>query len=510
MLEQFFGKYFWISFIGIIIAMILGFVALGNILAVLLTIASAIIAFMLTIKRIEYGLLFAFAELFSTSHGHLVSMEINGFSFGMRMAIFVGIMSAWGLQWLRGPARFELDLLRRQWDLRPWILFSIAIVLGFVVGFAQHPALDVFKDGNGYGYLLYILPIFSVKWDMQKRQQLLQILAGSATAVATITISLLYIYTHLQEPVLRAIYTFVRDARLAELTRIAGDIFRIFIQAQFSVLVLLFLFSGALIAFWKIPRERPMIFYVLTISLSVMIISLSRSFWIGIIVGVLLFAFLIFWRRLWNFREAVCFGPTKILIFFSSLAVLWVVIAFPFPTPTNISVFGDIMKNRTTDIDDSAISSRWNLLPEMMNVIVDQPVLGSGFGKKVAFESDDPRVRAIYPDGKWRTYSFEWGWLDAWLKMGLLGPIALLWIGWSLTLGLMRGLKTELAWLSVGLMCSLVALYTIHIFSPYLNHPIGIGFLLFLLPFVHRPERTQTTQKIFLPQLDPYPRLNSS
>jgi hypothetical protein len=40
------------------------------------------------------------------------------------------------------------------------------------------------------------------------------------------------------------------------------------------------------------------------------------------------------------------------------------------------------------------------------------------------------------------------------------------------------------AWLGVGLIASLVMLYVTHIFSPYLNHPLGIGFLLFLVPFM--------------------------
>lgn len=497
MQEQFFGKFFWVSLIGILVTMILGFLAFGNILAVILTISSAIVAFVLTWKNVEHGLLFAFAELFSTSHGHLVSMQIGGFSFSMRMAIFAGVMVAWTIQWLTGRTRLELSLGRKQWDLWPWALLGVAILLGFIIGFLNNPALDVFKDGNAYGYLAYLLPIISVPWDALKRQHLLQIFAGSAAAVSVVTFSLLYTYTHMPEPILRAIYTFVRDTRIAELTRIAGDIFRIFLQAQFSILVMLFLFSSSLIVFWKRPRERAIIFYGLTLCLSILIISLSRSFWIGILAGGLVFTILVLKRRLWSFHEAIYFMPTKILIFLSSLAVLWIVIAFPVPPPADISVFGDILKERTTEIDDSAISSRWNLLPEMMAVIGKDPIIGNGFGTKVAFKSDDPRVRAIYPDGKWRTYSFEWGWFDAWLKMGFLGPIALLWIGYTLIRGLRANLKEENGWISLGLLCSLIALYVIHIFSPYLNHPIGIGFLLFLLPFIHRPTLPISQQKVY-------------
>ncbi len=506
MQEQFFGKIFWLSFLGILGSVVLGFLALGNPFASVLTILSLVVAFALTIKRVEYGLLFAFAELFSTSHGHLFSMEIHGFVLSVRMAIFVGVMSAWMLAALQKKIHVQ-----KNWDLRPWSLLFLAVVIGCITGGNTNPALDVFKDGNAYGYLLYLLPVMSVTWTNNERRSLLQVLCGSAAAVTTITLALLYTYTHLPEPVLRAVYTFVRDTRLAELTRIAGDIFRIFLQAQFSLLAMLFLFSAAIVFLWKSTREREVIFYALVFCLSVLIISLSRSFWIGMLAGGLVWLGIVFSQRMWSLRQAWNFLPTKLVIFLTSLSVLWIVIAFPVPPPANISVFGDILRDRTTEMDDSAISSRWNLLPEMMTVIYEHPLIGSGFGTKVAFKSDDPRVRAVYPDGKWRTYSFEWGWLDAWLKMGLLGPIALLWVGLSLAKGLIRNLKKENGWISLGLLCTLVALYVIHILSPYLNHPIGIGFLLFLLPFVTTARAPKKENAIYpSPSIAPYPRLNSS
>lgn len=501
MREQFFGKMFLITFAGALVSLIVGFFALGNIASAVLTILCAVVAFGLSLKRLEYGLFLAFAELFTYSHGHLFSLTIWEFEISARMAIFTGVMLAWLTRHVRGP----FPVLPR-----PWKLFLAAIVIGLVTGVLQHPLVDVFKDGNAYGYILYLLPVLSISWTALQKQQLLQVLTGSATAVTTITFTILYLFTHMDEPVLRAVYTFARDTRLAELTRISGDIFRIFLQAQFSVLIMLFLLSAAVVVFWKKQQDRGLLFYALALGLSVMIISLSRSFWIGLIAGGLAFVALIFSQRWWTLREAGRFVPVKILIILTSISILWITISFPVPPPANVAVFGSILKERTTDVDDSAISSRWNLLPEMLSVMKQSPILGSGFGTQVAFESDDPRVRAIYPDGKWRTYSFEWGWLDAWLKMGILGPISLLWIGWTMARGLYNNMLKENGWISLGLLCSLVALYATHVFSPYLNHPIGLGFLVFIVPFLEIKAPQVHAIRLTMPEVLSTPKIQTA
>ena len=122
----------------------------------------------------------------------------------------------------------------------------------------------------------------------------------------------------------------------------------------------------------------------------------------------------------------------------------------------------------------------------MLEEIWQAPIIGSGFGETVTFISDDPRLRAVNPSGEVTTYRFEWGYHDLWLKMGILG---LLGFGWLLVTVVSVSLKSALRrdqhfWIVVGLASGVVMFYATHIFSPYLNHPIGLGFLIFVLPFL--------------------------
>ncbi|MCH8049627.1 hypothetical protein IH979_02855 [Patescibacteria group bacterium] len=121
----------------------------------------------------------------------------------------------------------------------------------------------------------------------------------------------------------------------------------------------------------------------------------------------------------------------------------------------------------------------------MMEQIQRSPIIGSGFGTEVTFISDDPRVRAINPSGEWTTYRFEWGYQDIWLKTGVLGLIAFGWYAILIFIAVIFTMKRHgNAWLSAGLGAGVLALFIINIFTPFLNHPIGIISMLFVLPFL--------------------------
>ena len=134
----------------------------------------------------------------------------------------------------------------------------------------------------------------------------------------------------------------------------------------------------------------------------------------------------------------------------------------------------------------------------MVSTILEHPIEGSGFGTAVTFISDDPRVREISEDGSWSTVSMEWGWLEIWIKMGILAPLGFLYLFYMMTKRLLAYAWTDQAWLGIGLLSGLVFLYATHFFSPYLNHPIGLGFILFCIPFLPNKQKVaaQETETI--------------
>jgi len=498
--QQWFGKTFWITLAALVGCFLLAIGVFHNVGEGIFLAVAGLGILALTIWRPEYGLLAAFAELFANSHGHLVSTEVVGFDLSLREVIFVGVMMGWIIWQIRGTKFCALTIIKNS----IWIYFLpvfVAIVIGYVVGFTQNEPTKAFNDGNAYFYLAYIFPILSIKWDSIKQRQLLQVVAAAAVWVTALTIGLLYLFTHLSGEALVIIYRFIRDTRTGELTRMSGVIFRVFLQAQFSVIIFTLLIAPWLWLKEISKKTRIGLIIFLAFLIGVVLISLSRSFWVGIIVAIIPFVFLlvkVLKPSIKNFSSGVGLSITS-----SILAAIILAIVTLFPIPYRLGSLTDLtwlFSSRTGDLSDVAISSRWNLLPEMWEKISVAPILGSGFGEEVTFKTDDPRAREISPDGTWTTYSFEWGWLDLWLKMGILGPLAFLWLFFGLLRGLLAN-KNRPAWLTIGLISGLFMLYGTHIFSPYLNHPLGLGFILFLVPFLADRNPLQTLHMPSVPGL---------
>jgi hypothetical protein len=484
MFEQFFHKPFWIT-----LAFLAGFFGISVMtfqtsFVLALLFVTGVLIFVLTWKRLDLGVTVAFAELFANSHGHLLSTSFGGFSLSLRMVVFLSVLSAWFFLCITKKVSFSF----RDKRFIPFIPLIVAAFLGLGIGFLRNNPVKVFQDGNAYFYLAYLLPVLSVSWNGEKKRVLLQVLTASATWVGIMTLGLLFIFTHFPEWVLGHVYTFIRDTRTGELTKMTGNLFRIFLQAQLSVVLIGFLLIPF---FWMkkmIGKERLWMMGMLGFFLSVLVISLSRSFWVGAATGGFVFLFCLFrYHKLNSLREVGSKLGMIIGAGFFSIILLVGIILFPYPYRIgSTSAFSSLFSSRATDVSDVAVSSRWKLLPAMWNHIEEHPIFGNGFGQEVEFQTDDPRVRAFSPDGTWRTYALEWGWLELWLKMGILGPLAFLFLFGNLVYGLRPYVSGRIqpSWMGIGFLSGLVAVYAMHIFSPYLNHPLGLGFLIFLVPFL--------------------------
>jgi O-antigen ligase len=213
------------------------------------------------------------------------------------------------------------------------------------------------------------------------------------------------------------------------------------------------------------------------------VISLSRSFWMGLVAGglsILILGVLAHKKMVWRSMLKAILGSVAAVI------VIGGVIYFPLPATKDIS-FASMIKDRG-NLADAAGSSRWNLLPAMWQKIGESPILGHGFGSTITYKSQDPRVLQNNPDGIYTTYAFEWGWLAFWVKFGIFGPLVMLVLlislGW-------RSWKSDYDWwLRAGMVGSLIALATVHIFTPYLDHPLGFATLLAIEAFLAMSRET--------------------
>ncbi len=437
----------------------------------------AFLAVALSVYKLEYGLFFVLTELIVGSKGYLFFLSLQeGRLLSLRLVV-------WSLFMLVFTVRFALQLKKsgRQSEywrniqefslLKPFLFLAGTVIIGLITAVIyKNPLLNVFLDFNGWLYFILLIPLIALK--PSRRFLSLAFLTGSIW-ISLKTIILLSMFAHDAAGVGPLAYSWLRKTLVGEMTS-AGGWNRVFIQSQIFPAIAYFFLAFRLSAvkrFKELFQPINLItLFVLGLFFATVIISLSRSFWVGFAaafgVSVLLLLIKKEWRR--------SLKMITILLASAGLALLLIFAVSPKEATTQLD---DRLAERVSNQGEAAVASRWALLPEIFSEIKHNPIIGQGFGATVTYFSSDPRILAVEPSGRYTTYAFEWGYLDIWLKLGILGLIAYFWLFYVLGREAWRSHRLQKDDVYLALMAAWTFLIAIHMFTPYLNHPLGIGFI---------------------------------
>ncbi len=478
--------YLWILCIfvlEVVSFLIFDFTVLRTAFTLLLGIVIAYLAY----KKPAFALAVVATEILIGGFGYLFAIKIPDFpmSLSLRMVFLAGFGMGWGINALNNKV-WQHWKLNELFIVQIWILIGIMFFSGTANGIIRGNPF-VFEDANAWLFLLYFIPVLDIAHRYGK-----DIIRFSKSAFIASVIYLplkallvFYIFTHGIAFIAEPLYTWIRDTRVGEITPAGGNLYRVFFQsAIFSISLLLFVLAYWINYSWnsykgrlqaqnvfslELPKYGAGILWVL--SSAMLIISLSRSFWLGVIASLLVVFVLgiVFFRRLPFIAIAKSLFGTLM-----GFALVAGIMYLPWPKTGDLSLTA-MIKERG-NITDAAGSSRWNLMPAMLDKIALDPIIGNGLGAVVTYKSLDPRVLQDNPDGLYTTYAFEWGWLGFWLKFGLFGPIIMLLLLISLAI---RSYKSHFPWwVRCGMITTLLSLSIVHFFTPYLDHPLGFAVLL--------------------------------
>jgi len=462
----------------------------------------------LSLKKLEYGVYFVLAELFIGSKGYLFYFNLADVSVSLRIGLFLIVMSVWLLRFLERPPLnpllikegkegwlkkfFSLPkdylLFRKSKFFKYYILFFIFILWGLIWGVIRGNSFDnLFFDFNGWLYFALVLPFFDTIKSLKQIKNIFKILFASLLILGFKTIFIFWVFAHRLYTLMPSLYRWLSDNYIGEIGMLSNNFYRIFIQSQIyslvgffiCILILMRIYANGKTNFF--PQKRGLI-YLLTILTSLtLLISFSRSYWVGLLVGIIV----LFFGAKFVFPK-LKHRVGKIILILLLIAILDIGLAFGlanFPKPSGEMISLTSMVEKRITKKEPAGMSRLNLLGPLFKKIINHPIIGSGFGTTVTYRSLDPRqVSITNPEGWYTTYAFEWGYLDVWLKIGLVGLIAYLVLIWKI---LQRGWEitynpqlTTYNLMSFGLVLGLVGILATNIFSPYLNHPLGIGYII--------------------------------
>lgn len=432
--------------------------------------------FLISLYKLKYGLFIAIAELIIGSKGYLFALSIGHLSISIRIGIFCVVMFAW-LVWVSRARSIgaTVTLIKQNKVL---LLLALVYLFGIVSSIFNHNSFsNIFLDANAWLYFLYFFPLLTILTDKEDFNTIKQVVGAGVVVVAIKSLFLLYAFSHQISGVLE-LYKWGRDTGWGEFTLISGNFYRIFSQSQiFALLASVFLIGQRLFSREKRFNSSYYCTAILFLSLMTTFLSLSRSFWLALAVSTLLMALYALIKHISSWKRLFSIAAYLIILSALSYGLIVAVVNFPFPHVDSSST--DFSKRLQLD---AASSTRQNELLPLAKAIVKHPIVGSGWGTAVTYSSNDPRILTKdNPTGAYTTYAFEWGYLDILLKIGLFGLCVYLYFLWQTGKHLFLNYKKNADTLQLSLLFGLIALLIVNIFSPYINHPLGIGFALLLL-----------------------------
>jgi len=500
-----FGKTWRITLLSIIALEFISFCgyttswvnALGFFMVVSLVLA-------ISIYKLEWGFLVLVAELLIGSKGYLFYFDLGGKTISIRIALWLIVLLAWLFKtiWTSIKTKQVIFNWRSSDNFYYFLVFFVFIILALVNGqIQQHNLANIFFDFNGWLYLALILPAYDL-FVVKKKSiipDLIQVFTAAILWLIFKSLVLVFLFSHDIGDMIFVVYSWIRTTGVGEITLIQGGFFRIFFQSHIYLLVafllcLVVLIRSGLLEKIKIKNfnqgQKFFIFYSIFITVfAINIINFSRSNWIGLVLSNLVLFLIILFRKKW--QELFRFIWLSISAGILSALLILAVVNFPLFNPIGGFNTTKLLSDRATAFTDEAgASSRWSLLPPLWQAITKAPVLGKGFGATVTYRTSDPRILESNPDGIYTTYAFEWGWLDIWLKLGFLGLLAYLILLFKIYLidvyQIAKKKFDDASVLVIALSLGMISLMAVNIFSPYLNHPLGFGYLVISSAIIER------------------------
>lgn len=442
--------------------------------------------------NLKWSLYLFLAEVFLNSMGYLFYFELSGFKISLRislwlilMAIFLGKFLLKFIKDKKGTLKMFQSLIFKN----NFLYLSFFIIFAFLFGLARNGFGDAFLDFNSWLYFLIVLPFFYVVYDLKEEekqkfwQNIVLIFLSVSLFICFKSLLFLFAFSHDLRPIISDLYSWSRLYLLGEITNMNEGFYRIFLQNQ--IFILIAFFFTFLNAFFNESKKGKIYSLLLSsVFLSVIILSFSRSFWLGVLTALACLSVII-WHK-FKFKKALHLFGLGFLSFFIAVLLVFAIVKFPWPNIKTEFNIDSLSERANISGSESAISSRWALLEVMKSDIRSNFLLGRGFGARLEYVSSDPRVLQSSPDGKYSTYAFEWSWLDILLKMGFFGLLVYLYLIFLVLKKSIIYFYKNNSLICLGIFLSLISLIAVNFFTPYLNHPLGIScliLLIFLLSF---------------------------
>lgn len=423
-------------------------------------------------------------ELLVGGHGHLFTFETGYGAVSIRELIFGALLIAAAVRLSEKPGEYWRKRLISNWQLygitRLFTIVALIILLGLIIAYAHGiPLGDVFASANGWFFwviapliLFWERPWWRTWWSVRG----IPVLIAGIAWLAFESYALLILFSFNIPAAFTHIYDFVRQSGIGEITRVTESYYRVFLYSQVYALI-----AWAIGLFYVLTHKKHLSAGLILIFISelILFISLSRSFWVGQLgITVLMFVF-VYWKRGFSLRRLTSRFLIAAAVALSAVGIVQFTVTAVNPAHVSGVDFGERF-----DLSDPAGASRMQLLAPLWTKNEQAMFMGDGFGTRVLYTTSDPRICEQNPDCLHDAIAFEWGYLGIMLHVGIVGLVAYMFV-WGIIV--MRRIESD-SIIPTGMAFGVIGVIGVHMFTPYIDHPLGIGMAVLLCswPFASR------------------------
>lgn len=440
-------------------------IRIGSFIIADLLLLQAILVFLLVMllgllyfKNEGYAWMIVLGELLIGGSGHFIEF----YGLPIRTILIITFLLLW--------FSFTLSNQLKKHELRVphglfWAMIPIflwAVAASFVALFNLHAVIHIVEDFVPYVFLLLLLPAYHLFKHQRTRRYLIRLLVVFIIGSAFFSLITFIGFVSGIHEMHGAFYEWFTNIGLGEITPLTPFFYSISLPEH------LLIPPAALIILSLLMRDekhhKMWRFLFILCGLTVML-SMSGIFFIGTLIGGL---FLLYKHSIASWVKECVWGLVSCILIFVGINVV-----ASFGTSMGFELLTTQLKPSTTQMQ---------LLQPIANQIQNHPVIGNGLGSELLFTTS----KSFSPKS---TNQFEWGYLEMWAELGIIGlaifAIALI----ALFAVLVAKIQKIPDWhdLKVGLFGGLAALLFINILTPALYTTYGILFLTFVAAFTAKP-----------------------
>ncbi len=333
------------------------------------------------------------------------------------------------------------------------LISSLAAINGYL---HNNNPTRIVSDLIPYTYLLYFFPLRRLLTDQNFVGQITKLVPA-----AIVGYSIIFIFTFLGFSlglfqVHNLYYWWWRDVVLGKATDLGFNFYRLVLDLHLILVPITIYYVNKVIE----KQTKKIDYYILALLLVTLAINLTRVYYLAFAIG------LVFLARKLNWKRWLVVSASSLAFIF--LAFTTIHLTTSFGKSLGWEIFGlRIQSIAKPNLEESSLS-RMILLPKIWEKIKSHPIIGEGLGSTVTAFSPVAKATITTPH-------FDWGYLEIWTEVGLIG--LLLWLVLLIFIAyLLRQNKNSSCWLSI-----LVTLLVINLTSPALFHVLGILLLVYLL-----------------------------